>query len=1034
MFLHTLIAHSSSLLVAAAMVAVVCALDKGAADTINKLDRLINPFVSGWRYKVGDSSGAEAADFDDSSWKKCSPGQKWEGEQIAWFRTTIHIPEKVVGIPTAGSLVQFRAGIDQDGQIFVNGSLRQGFWRDSCNVVLTEGSEPGQEFQVAIRGSRYNPKGEFLWSILNIGAVESAIPDVQDYILDFRFAEQLLEIADQKTREKLEAAMAESIGYLDLKALQAQDVESFRKTLAPARKALKPADDFAKKFKCHLVGHAHIDMNWLWLWPETIEVCQNTFTSMTDLMDEFPGFTFSQSQPTTYLCVQDTMPDLFGKIKKAIKDGRWEITGGTWVEGDMNMASGESIVRQILYAKRYYRENFGKDVEVCWEPDTFGHAWTVPQILKKSGLKYYYHMRCGKGEMLYWWEAPDGSRVLVFNDPSYSDNIRYQSASEVIDGNKRYGVKDACLVYGVGDHGGGPTRTDLEAITQLQTRRQVFPKFEYSSFHSYMSAVESQKAKIPVIRDEMNFIFEGCYTTHADIKWMNRNCENNLPAVEAFSVAARTRRRRYPSTTFREAWQITCFNQFHDIFDGSGIHGTYEYSREVYDKAEAAWTSTLAGSLTAIAADIDTAACEGIPVVVFNPLSWDRTEFVEVSASKLNKRGQFTATDEEGNTVPIQKVGSKVVFLANDVPSLGYKVFWIGKKKANTAATVCADGTALENEFLRVKVDKRKGVISSIYDKVYGREIVPKGSFADQLQILMEKPHGMSSWFIGEISSTRDLGTAQSVEVINDGPNYAAIRTKHNYKKSSFTQEITLKAGSRQVEVHLTADWYEQGTAKKDAAMLKVAFPVDIKAPKTTYEIPFGFIQRDNTGAEYPALKWIDQSEDGYGVSLLNSDKYGHDATEGQMRLTLLRSPYDPDPQPDQGVHETTYVLYPHAGDWKRGETLRRAWELNNPLIPFVAESHGGPLPASRSFVTIQPANVVVTALKMAEDADDIVLRFFEAFGEPTTARIEVNLPVKSWVESDLMENELPNTGGKINKGAFTVAVGKHEIKTVILR
>jgi alpha-mannosidase len=515
---------------------------------------------------------------------------------------------------------------------------------------------------------------------------------------------------------------------------------------------------------------------------------------------------------------------------------------------------------------------------------------------------------------------------------------------------------------------------------------------------------------------------------------MNRNCENNLPAVEAFSVIAKTRRHRYAATAFREAWQITCFNQFHDIFDGSGIHGTYDYSQELYDKAEAAWTSTMAASLAAIADDVNTSTVAGTPVVVFNPLSWDRSEVVQVDDSKFGKRGQFTVTDEGGSVIPVQRVGDKLVFVAAGVPSLGYKTFWIGKQKAGEACSVCADGTTLENEFLIVKVHPKKGIITSIFDKVYGREIVPKGTFADQLQILMEKPHGMTSWTIGPISSSKDLKSALSVEVVEEGPNYAAIRTKHKFRKSQFTQDIVLKAGSRQVEINLTADWYEQGTAKKDAAMLKVAFPVDIDSKKTTYELPFGFIQRDNTGIEAPSLKWIDQSEAGYGVSLLNSDKYGHDAIDGQMRLTLLRSSYDPDPTPDQGVHNTTYVLYPHAGDWKQGETLRRAWELNNPLVTYVAESHKGQLPSSRSFVSIEPGNLVVTALKIAEDSDDVVLRFYEAFGEATEAQIEINLPAKSWVESDLMENELPNTGGKINKGVITVSVGKHEIKTLLIR
>ncbi|MDO8587799.1 MAG: glycoside hydrolase family 38 C-terminal domain-containing protein [Armatimonadota bacterium] len=1024
---------SSLLLLFAAVSASLCALADGASKRILRLDRLINPFVKSWRYAVGEAPGAERADFDDSKWAKCEPGVKWEGEHIAWFRGRITIPETVVGIPTKGSLVQFRAGVDQDGQAFVNGQLRQHFWRDHCSVVLAEESEPGQSFLVALRGSRHQEQGEFLWSLLHIGAVEAAIPDVQDYILDFRFGEQLLTVAKADVRGKLERALTASTEHLDIDALESGDIDAFRKSLAPAQAALKPVADFSKKFACHLVGHAHIDMNWLWLWPETVEVCQNTFTAMTDLMEEYPGFSFSQSQPTTYIAVQDTMPDLFAKMKMRIKDGRWEITGGTWVEGDMNMASGESIVRQILYAKRYFRETFGKEPEVCWEPDTFGHAWTLPQILKKSGLKYYYHMRCGKGEPLYWWEGPEGSRVLVYNDPSYADNIRHQAGLEAIEMNKRCGVNDAMIVYGVGDHGGGPTRHDLESITKLR-KRMVYPDFKYSTFYEYMRAVEAQSPKIPVIRDELNFVFDGCYTTHADIKRMNRTSENTLPAVEAFSVIARTRKRRYPSTAFREAWQITCFNQFHDIFDGSGIHGTYDYSREVYEKAASAWTSAMTGALSAIAGDINTEAVEGVPVVVFNPLSWERTEIVEVEASRVGKRGRLSAVDEDGNATPIQKVGNKLIFLAAGVPSLGYKVFWIDKKKAGEAATVKADGTTLENEYLRVKVHPKKGLITSIYDKVYCREIVPKGSFADQLQILMEKPHGMTAWTIGPISSSKDLKTAESVELVSEGPNYAAVKTTHKFRKSRFTQQIGLKAGARQVEVRLTADWYEQGAPKKDAAMLKVAFPVDVDAKKTTYEIPFGFIQRDNTGDEYPGLKWIDQSEDGYGVSLMNDNKYGHDTSDGRMRLTLLRSSYDPDPEPDQGVHDMTYVLYPHAGDWRQGHTVRRAWELNNPLIATVAESHKGALATSRSFVSIEPGNLVVTALKMAEDSDDIVLRFFEAFGEPAEARIQIDLPVQNWVESDLMERELPKTGGKITKGAITLPVGKHEIKTLLLR
>ena len=1011
----------------------LCALSREAADRIARLDGLINPFIKDWRHAVGDVPGAERPEFDDSEWTVCGPGSTWETDHVAWFRGTISVPEKVLNLPTKGSVVRLRAGVHQDGIIFVNGQVRQHFWRDLCSIVLTEDSQPGETFYVAIKGHRHGSTGEFLWSLLEIGAVEQSLPDVQEYILDFRFGEKALSRADDATRGRLERALVRSAEILDIEALEAMDINAFRNSLAPAREALAPVAAYVKEFTCHLVGHAHIDMNWLWLWPETVEVCQNTFTAMTDLMSDFPEFTFSQSQPTTYIAVQETKPDLFAKMKRYIKQGRFEIIGGTWVEGDMNIASGESIVRQMLYAKRYFRETFGKDVEVCWEPDTFGHAWTVPQIMKKSGLKYYYFHRCGKGEPLFWWEGPDGSRVLGFNDYGYSDVMKHQAGEEALDLHRRYGVKDALIVYGVGDHGGGPTRHDVETAVRLQ-KRQILPQWKFSTFHDYMSKIESLAPKLPVIRDELNFEFDGCYTTHADIKQWNRACENNLPAAEVFSVIAQRVGCMYPSGAFREAWQSTCFNQFHDILDGSGIHGTYDYSREVFGKVEATYNSSLSTSLAAIAGDVSTSACEGTPVVVFNPLSWERDEIVELDAPKA-LRGSLVAKDKDGVPVPVQKVGGKLTFLATGVPSMGYKTFWLVKGRAAKAPpTVKAEGTTLENEFLKVKVHPKKGVVTSIYDKANGREVVPKGSFADQLQILMEKPHGMSAWNIGEVRSSRDLKTARSVETVSAGPNVGVIRTTHAFRKSEFTQDIRLNAGSRQVEMRLTADWYEQGTPKNDAAMLKVAFPVNVPAEKTTYELPFGFIQRNNTGAEYPSLKWIDLSDGRYGVSLLNSNKYGHDVSGNRMRLTLLRSSYDPDPQPDQGRHEMTYILYPHAGDWKQAETVRRAWELNSPLMALMVDRHEGGLPAERSFVSVDAGNIVVTALKKAEDSQDIVLRFFDAFGVDVKASIRVDLPAKTWQESDLLENGLSDTGGNIKSGVISVPVTKHEIKTLLLR
>ncbi len=267
-----------------------------------------------------------------------------------------------------------------------------------------------------------------------------------------------------------------------------------------------------KEYTVHLVGHAHIDMNWLWLWPETVEVCKNTFSTMLELMEEYPQFRFSQSQASAYLPIEEQFPDLFRKIQERVKSGQWEITGGTWTEGDLNMASGEAIVRQILYAKRYFLEKFGVEPKICWEPDTFGHAWTIPQILAKSGIKYYYFMRCGKNEPVFWWESPDGSRVLAFNRGSYNGSIDESIKDAVIDLAQRYDVKDAMFVYGVGDHGGGPTRKDIEKALELGKRKD-FPNVKFDTAVGFFDTILAQKKDFPVIRDELNFVFTGCYTS-----------------------------------------------------------------------------------------------------------------------------------------------------------------------------------------------------------------------------------------------------------------------------------------------------------------------------------------------------------------------------------------------------------------------------------------------------------------------------------------------------------------------------------------
>jgi alpha-mannosidase len=480
------------------------------------------------------------------------------------------------------------------------------------------------------------------------------------------------------------------------------------------------------------------------------------------------------------------------------------------------------------------------------------------------------------------------------------------------------------------------------------------------------------------------------------------------------------------------AWRNTCFNQFHDIFDGSAIHGSYDYSRGLYDKSFAAGKKALNGAMSHIAAKVDTRG-KGYPIVVFNPLAWVRTDAVEVgSPLDVEKSGTVSVTVTDGKSqYPAQITGDKLQFTAWNIPAMGYKVFWVTSAVPKRTTSVTGTADTIENEYFRIKVERATGAISSIYDKKNRREVVPAGSKADMLQILMEEPHGMSAWNLGQFKGTTDLSHAQDSEVLEAGPSRAMVRSEHHYGDSMFVQDVILHAGVPRIDIKMTADWKAKGTPDKDIPMLKVAFPAAVTKGKATFDIPFGSIERPANGDEVPAQKWIDLSGDNYGVSLLNDCKYGHDVKDNVMRLSLLRASYDPDPIPDIGVHEMTYSIFPHTGNWRDAGTPRRAYELNNPLFAVPTKSHSGAQPKEASFLSVEPTNVIVTALKRSEDGKALIVRFYETDGKPTNAVIKTSLPIKSVVETNLMERKVGKAGAGSRKIAVTM--GKNEIKTLRL-
>ncbi len=999
---------------------------KAAQEKADMLGRICSYEVTEWRVKVGEVENGQDPKLDDSGWDRHTGSAFIWGEQpAAWLRTRVTIPRDVSGINVTGSKVTFRCGVDDDGTLYVNGAKVQDFHWDQGTAVLAERAEPGQTFDIAIRNTNGPVHGRLLMARLEFSALAPIVEATNEYLAKFNYARDILTALGDDAKAKHEQCLVRSMNTVDLEAAS-KNVEEYTASLEAAASELEPINKLVRDIKIDLVGHAHIDMNWLWLWPETLEVCRNTFNSVSQLMDEFPGFKFSQSQPAVCAAMKETAPEVYAKIKERVKRGQWDTTTATtWTEGDENMSSGESIVRSILYGKRFMKKEFGIESDMGWEPDTFGHVATMPQILAKSGIKYYYFMRCDNGHPLFWWESPDGSRVLAYCYGPYNKGLDASVGAEAIRFGKQAKVDRYMHVYGVGDHGGGPTREMLNNAKELSARTD-FPQMRFSTPREYFQSVLESKPDLPVWRSDLNTIFQGCYTSHADVKRWNRECENLLPTAEAFTVIANSVAGvDYPKDDFEQSWRKTCFNQFHDILCGTAIHGSYEYSANLRNEVIAQGEAQLDKCMEALISRIKTTG-KGIPVVVFNPLSWARTDRVEIASPIRSGPDEIiTITDAAGKQSPGQIVNGKLVFTARNVPAMGYKVFWVTQQQPASSAGVKADRTTLENQYFRVSVEPAAGAITSIYDKLNQRETLPPGSRSAVLQIRNQR--NTNAWEIGQTVSTDEVPGKARLSL--SGPAKSTITVESTYADSKITQEITLYDSVPRIDIYTVADWQEFSGGGRLAPLLKQGFAVDPTDAEFCVDIPFGSITRKMDGSEVPTQKWVDVSGPEYGLSILNDCKYGVDVKDGMIWMSLLSSPADPDPRPDQGKREWTLSIYPHKYSWRRAGTTRRAFEINQPLIGRTAAPHDGVLPVEGSYLSISAVNVIVTALKQAEDDRSLILRFYESDGRPTKATIKPGFPVKAYQECDLMEQPIGEQVA-IQDGAFTVDVGNNEIKT----
>ena len=1048
--------------------------------TLDRLDALTRQGETEWRFHA-DIPHPEDPVVNDSDWgtltvKNVSgPGgrnaneEHWGGTRV--FRRWIQIPEKINGYATPGSRVSIdlRFGSPDSLKItvFSNGAiLYRGSDDDILPMLLTESAQPGQKFLVAARVVAGDAaQSEFFHSELTIEPPPSR-PDpglLRTELLAARPIITAYEEGKAQRQQQLDAALR----TIDFSPLDRGDQAGFDASLKQAHSKLEELKPWLQQFNIRIVGNSHIDMAWLWPWTETVEVVRNTFQSVLDLMREYPDFKFTMSSARTYEWMQEKYPDLFEQIEKRVREGRWEIIGGMWVEPDLNMPDGESLVRQILVGKRYFQKNFDVDVKIGWNPDSFGYNYQLPQIYKKSGMDYFVtqkllwaHEFTTFPYKLFWWQAPDGSRLLTYFPHDYAGGIDAEPLATDLSiwmpsiyGNSVSDKPEMMHLYGVGDHGGGPTRIMLDHAEQLMGPDSVYPKLEFSFARDFFSDLEKKlpSMQVPTWDGELYFAYHrGVFTTQAETKRRIRRAEETVLNAEKFASLASLYGRAYPQEGMELTWKNLLFDHFHDIMPGSGIAVNYLDAKRNLENVDRAANDVTMGSLRELAAHVNTQG-DGTPVIIFNSLSWPRTEVTEVEAQLPAPVRRIQLVDAAGKPaesqlLAIDEATHRVRFLVlSNTPSLGYRTYFVRPATVEPAkhSLLKASVDTLENEFIRLKIDPQTGCMTSLFDKRSATEALapaetdtggPKTSTCGNLlQTFLDKPKQWDAWNIDADFEKQhwDLDKADEVKLVESGPLRAVIQIKNHFQSSTFVRDITLYAGVPRVDVKMTAEWHEKHI------LLKVAFPVSAHSDKAAFEIPFGSVERPttrNTPAEQaqfevPAQRWADISDAKHGFSLLNDCKYGYDAKGNVLRLSLLRSPDWPDPHADEGHHEFTYSLYPHGGGWKDALTIRRGYELNYKLLSRTVEKHPGALAPEHSFLRAQPDNVIVTSVKKAEDEDALVLRFYEWAGKEGEVVLQLPPGAESAVETDLMEKPMGSVS--VHSPGVSLHTKPYEIKTI---
>ena len=1022
--------------------------------------------LNDWEYKYGQYFRPEEAEAGPRPWEKFDTQKmhwyaeyagtdqfegKFEGQRTDfhgipgthyWFRTTATVPQsfhgKSVWMRIRTQIEEWDDGKNPQFLVFLNGEVIQGADMNHRDIWLRPEAVGGEELKLDIQAYTGTLHREFRFLVDLYVRDEEINRFYYDLLIPLQAFPRMGE--DNKTRMDIQTVLNNAINMIDMRLPYSP---KFYQTLAQAQEYLDKAlyTDMAgqNSIIATCIGHTHIDVAWWWTVAQTREKVVRSFATVLKLMEEFPSYKFMSSQPVLYYFLKQRYPELYEKIKQRVAEGRWETEGGMWLEADCNLTSGESLVRQFLHGKRFFREEFNQDNKILWLPDVFGYSGALPQIMRKSGIDYFMTTKLAWNQInripndTFVWRGIDGSEILthlitttgIDQDPKQSFFTTYNGMlhpGAIMGGWERYQNKeinnDILVCYGYGDGGGGPTRPMLETSARMEKGVAGIPTVRQETARTYFDELNARvKDNKRLETWEGEFYFEyhrGTYTSMARNKKGNRKSENLMMDLELLGVLNKD----YPHEADTRLWRdIILLNQFHDILPGSSIAEVYDVTKMEYDALADEVKGEIGSRLKALAGS-------GEAVTVFNTLGFDRDDVVrlgDVKASALR--------DENGNVYPVQQTESGAVAYLKGIPSKGYKSLTVAEAEAASPFTR-SDDYHLETPYYSIALDET-GAFTSIYDKENDREVLKAGKKA-QIRVYEDKPIYYDNWDIDMFYTEKSwaVDELKRLRWLGDGPVCTTLELTFDCCGSEILQKIHFYANSRRIDFETKVDW------KLHQHLLKAEFPVDIHADEATFEVQFGNVKRkthtntswDKARFESCAQKWMDFSEGHYGVSLLNDCKYGHSVNDGVIGLTLLKSGVEPNPNADVELHEFTYSLLPHAESWLQAGTVHEAYKLNQPAYAV----SGGEAGKAASFASVNKRNVILETVKAAEDGEGTVLRLYEC----ENARTKVTLTVPADTKQAYLTNLLEEVESEltVENGTVTFTIKPYEIVTVLIK